>query len=75
MTLGEALQAYEVAVRSEIIRRMAENTPASLEDAAAQIDAGLAEGRKQAIPIIKAVGGQEAVAAWDAAQKQQLGGG
>ena len=74
MKLGEALQAYDVAVRGEIIRSLAEKPPTSLEDVAARIDAGLAEGRKQAIPIIKAVWGEEAVTAWDAAQGQQLGG-
>jgi ABC-type methionine transport system ATPase subunit len=67
MTLGEALQAYDVAVRAEIIRKMAEMPPSSLEDAAAQIDAGLVEGRKQALPIIRAVGGEDAVTAWDEA--------
>lgn len=74
MTLGEALQAYDVAVRAEIIRRISDLSLTSLDEVAARIDAGLAEGRKQAIPIIMAVGGQEAVAGWDAAQEQQLKG-
>ena len=72
MTFREALDAFEVAARAHIIKRLEESPPTSQEERAARIDEGLAEGRKAALPIIQAVGGTEAVAGWQAMQERQI---
>jgi hypothetical protein len=72
MTFREALDAFEVAARAEIIRRMEESPPKTLQETATRIEEGLARGRLAALPIIAGVGGQEALAGWEAVQSEEI---
>ena len=71
MLLKEAIDAFEVAARAELIKRFADD-PMGPTKAAEKVDEGLAEGRKAAIPIIRAVFGPEEAKVWENAQYQAI---
>jgi hypothetical protein len=71
MTLREALDAFEIAARAQLISRFAD--PAvDIRDAVSKIDEGLAEGRKEVLPIIDGVWGPGAGKAWTKAQDREI---
>lgn len=63
MTFREMLDVFEMVARAELIKQLGASF-----DAVPKIEKGLADARLAALPIIKAVGGAEAVLAWESAQ-------
>lgn len=69
MTLREAMDAFEMAARAEIILKL-RATPADI----VKIEEGLAEARSVVVRIIGAIRGQEAQIAWESAQDKDIVG-
>lgn len=63
MKVREAFDAFEVATRAELIKRLAVGA-SDASDTVSKIDDSLAEGRKATFPLIRAVFGEEVAANW-----------